>query len=142
MIAPEPIISTIVIVAIVAAVPAISITVVALAWLVAASLIMRLVPAMAATFSAVVIVTLSVEVTATFSVSAVAASILGGVVPLSVRVGHLRPVSVSDIARPSRVLSDFVSNLASCLTAAELAMRLEAVVPVNSDHHTVQHLPV
>ena len=97
---------------------------------------------MAATFSTVVVVTISIEMAATFSVAAVAASILGGVVPLGVRVGHLRPVSVSNITRPSLVLSDLVSNLATGFTAAELAMWLEAVVPVNSDHHTVKHLSV
>lgn len=78
-----------------------------------------------------------VEVASSISVVVIASL---GVVSFGVRVGDHWPVGVA-VVRPSRVF-DLVSDLTTGLSAAKLAMRLETVVPVNTDHHAVKDLPV
>ena len=74
------------------------------------------------------------------------------VVALSMREGRKRPISVAHLrtvltrgargASACRVRANFVSDLTAELAAAKLAMRLEAVVPVNADQASVQHCPI
>lgn len=85
------------------------------------------------------VVKVTAAATATVTILVIATSLR--VVALGVRVGHNWPVTVLLLVSSSRI-SNLVTDLATCLATAELAMRLEAVIPVHSHYHSVKYLPV
>lgn len=96
------------------------------------------------TTSALVIAIAVIAMATAFAVAIEAALTAASmrVVSLRMRVVHQRPVCIlhGDVFRGTslRILTHFVTDLASSASAAELPLRLKAVVPVDSDDPSIE----
>ena len=127
--------------------PAIAIVAAVVLVVAPSALVAAITPAVAAAMMAAMMATVMATVMTTVTV------VMMRVVPLSMRIGDQGPISVLHVGvllttstvlalaprRVSFVGTDLVPNLASRFSTPELPVRLEAIVPVDANHATVEH---